>query len=38
MNSRGKPLTPFETFKAQLYKLLDGSPRADELGSVRNFV
>jgi hypothetical protein len=31
MNSRGLPLTEFETFKAQLDKALDGSPRADEL-------
>lgn len=31
MNSRGKPLTEFETFKAQLDKALDGSPRAAEL-------
>jgi hypothetical protein len=31
MNSRGKPLTEFETFKAQLDKALDGARRADEL-------
>jgi hypothetical protein len=31
MNSRGKQLTEFETFKAQLEKALDESPRADEL-------
>jgi hypothetical protein len=31
MNSRGKPLTEFETFKAQLHKALDGCPRAEEL-------
>ena len=31
MNSRGKPLTDFETFKAQLLKALEASPRADEL-------
>jgi len=30
MNSRGKPLTDFENFKARLEKALDGSPRADE--------
>jgi hypothetical protein len=30
MNSRGKPLTEFENFKAQLEKALGGSPRADE--------
>lgn len=29
MNSRGKPLTPFEIFKAQLDRALDGSARAD---------
>jgi hypothetical protein len=31
MNSRGKALTDFETFKAQLLKSLDDSPRAEEL-------
>ncbi len=30
MNSRGKPLTDFENFKARFEKLLDGSPRASE--------
>jgi hypothetical protein len=30
MNSRGKPLTEFETFKARFQKILDGSDRADE--------
>lgn len=28
MNSRGKPLTPFENFKARFEKALEGSPRA----------
>lgn len=31
MNSRGKPLTEFETFKAQLLKSLEDSPRAEAL-------
>lgn len=31
MNSRGKQLTEFETFKAQLQKSLQGSPRAEDL-------
>lgn len=30
MNSRGKPLTEFENFKAQFEKILDGSSRADD--------
>jgi hypothetical protein len=30
MNSRGKPLTPFENFKARFEKALEGSPRAAE--------
>lgn len=30
MNSRGKPLTPFENFKARFEKALEGSPRAEE--------
>ncbi len=30
MNSRGKPLTPFENFKARFEKALEGSPRAQE--------
>jgi Protein of unknown function DUF262 len=30
MNSRGKPLTDFENFKARLEKALDGSPLADD--------
>jgi hypothetical protein len=30
MNSRGKPLTPFENFKARFEKSLEGSPRAAE--------
>ena len=30
MNSRGKPLTPFENFKARFEKALEGSPRAGE--------
>lgn len=30
MNSRGKPLTPFENFKARFEKALEGSPRASE--------
>lgn len=33
MNSRGKPLTEFETFKAQLIKALDGSERVDQLAT-----
>lgn len=32
MNSRGKPLTDFENFKARLEKVLDGSERATEFG------
>jgi hypothetical protein len=31
MNSRGRPLTEFENFKARLLEALDESPRADEL-------
>jgi hypothetical protein len=31
MNSRGKPLTEFENFKARFEKVLDGSGRAPEL-------
>lgn len=30
MNSRGKPLTPFENFKARFEKALEGSPRASQ--------
>lgn len=30
MNSRGKPLTPFETFKAHFEKTIQWSPRASE--------
>lgn len=30
MNSRGRPLTEFENFKARLEKALDGSPRSGE--------
>lgn len=30
MNSRGKPLTPFENFKARFEKALEKSPRASE--------
>lgn len=30
MNSRGKPLTPFENFKARFEKALENSPRAAE--------
>ncbi|WP_410875111.1 DUF262 domain-containing protein [Nocardia sp. A7] len=30
MNSRGKPLTPFENFKARFEKALEGSHRAEE--------
>jgi hypothetical protein len=30
MNSRGKPLTPFENFKARLERAIDASDRADE--------
>lgn len=32
MNSRGKPLTDFENFKARVEKILDGTERADEFG------
>lgn len=31
MNSRGRPLTDFENFKARLLQALDDSPRVDEL-------
>lgn len=30
MNSRGKPLTPFENFKARFEKALEGSPRLSD--------
>lgn len=30
MNSRGRPLTDFENFKARFEQILDGSPRANE--------
>ncbi|MCP4384033.1 MAG: DUF262 domain-containing protein [Hyphomicrobiales bacterium] len=30
MNSRGKPLTDFENFKARFERVLEGSPRSDE--------
>lgn len=33
MNSRGRPLTAFERFKAEFEKLLEGSPRASEIAS-----
>ncbi len=32
MNSRGRPLTEFENFKARFEKVLDGSGRASEFG------
>jgi len=37
MNSRGKPLTPFENFKAQFSGLL-ASPKTDYEKAVRNYV
>lgn len=36
MNSRGKPLTPFETFKARFEKDISHSLKVDELGRRRS--